>query len=71
MQYIQNLSRITKKSAYIRQRFHGYKPRGTPPADYYGMRQELCEIGNNLNQVAFMANATGLADEAAYYENVI
>lgn len=55
------------KSAYIRQLFHGYKPRETPPADYHAMRRELCEIGNNLNQVAFMANATGLVDEAAYY----
>ncbi len=24
-----------------------------------------------MNQLAFMANATGLIDEAAYYENVI
>ena len=59
------------KSAYIRQLFHGYKPRETPPADHHAMRRELCEIGNNLNQVAFMANATGLVDEAAYYENVV
>ena len=59
------------KSAYIRQLLHGYKPRETPPADYHAMRRELCEIGNNLNQVAFMANATGLVDEAAYYGNVI
>ena len=59
------------KSAYIRQLLHGYNLRETPPADYHGMRRGLCEIGNNLNQVVFMANATGLLDEAAYYENVI
>ena len=59
------------KSAYIRQLLHGYKPRETPPADYHAVRRELCEIGNNLNQVAFMANAIGLVDEAGYYENVI
>lgn len=35
------------------------------------MNRELKEIGNNMNQLAFMANATGLIDEAAYYENVI
>lgn len=35
------------------------------------MTRELKEIGNNMNQLAFMANATGLVDEAAYYENVI
>lgn len=28
-------------------------------------------MGNNMNQLAFVANATGLIDEAAYYENVI
>ena len=59
------------KSAYIRQLLHGYKPRETPPADYHAVRRELCETGNNLNQVAFVANATGLVDEAAYYENVV
>lgn len=35
------------------------------------MTRELKEIGNNMNQLAFMANATGLVDEAVYYENVI
>nr|WP_279286460.1 plasmid mobilization relaxosome protein MobC [Acutalibacter sp. 1XD8-36] len=35
------------------------------------MTRELKEIGNNMNQLAFVANATGLIDEAAYYENVI
>ena len=59
------------KSAYIRQLLHGYKPRETPPADYHAVRRELGEIGNNLNQVAFVANATGLVGEAAYYENVV
>lgn len=59
------------KSAYIRQLLHGYKPREAPPADYHAMTRELKEIGNNMNQVAFMANATGLIDEAGYYENVI
>lgn len=59
------------KSAYIGQLLHGYRPREAPPADYFAMKHELCQIGNNLNQLAFMANATGLIDEAAYYENVI
>ena len=59
------------KSAYIRQLIVGYEPRESPPADYFAMTRELKEIGSNLNQLAFMANATGLIDEAAYYENVI
>lgn len=59
------------KSAYVRQLIIGYKPKESPPADYFAMTRELKEIGNNMNQLAFMANATGLIDEAAYYENVI
>ena len=59
------------KSAYIRQLLHGYKPREAPPADYYAMTRELKEIGNNMNQLAFMANATGLIDGPAYYDNVM
>ncbi len=59
------------KSAYVRQLIIGYKPKELPPADYFAMTRELKEIGNNLNQLAFVANATGLIDEAAYYENVI
>ena len=59
------------KSAYVRQLIIGYKPKETPPADYFAMTRELKEIGNNLNQLSFVANATGLIDEAAYYENVI
>ena len=59
------------KSAYVRQLIVGYKPKESPPADYFAMTRELKEIGNNLNQLTFIANATGLIDEAAYYENVI
>ena len=59
------------KSAYVRQLIIGYKPREAPPNDYFAMTRELKEIGNNMNQLAFMANATGLIDEATYYENVI
>lgn len=58
------------KSAYVRQLIVGYKPRESPPADYFAMTRELREIGNNLNQLAFVANATGLIDEDAYYEQV-
>ncbi len=59
------------KSAYVRQLVAGYKPKESPPADYFAMTRELKDIGNNLNQIAFMANATGLIDEAAYHENII
>lgn len=55
-------------SGYVRQIINGYTPRESPPTDYFSMTRELKEIGNNLNQVAFVANATGLIDESAYYE---
>ena len=58
-------------SGYVRQIINGYKPRESPPADYFAMTRELKEIGNNLNQLAFVANSTGLINEAAYYEEVI
>lgn len=58
-------------SGYVRQIINGYKPRESPPADYFAMISELKEIGNNMNQFSFVANATGLIDEAVYYENVI
>jgi len=50
---------------------HGYEPRETPPVDYFAMTRELKEIGNNMNQLAFIANATGIIDEVAYHENII
>ena len=75
----QDYKRLTRKarkcgltrSGYIRLLIHDYKPRETPPADYYGMTRELKEIGNNMNQIAFMANATGLVDEGVYYQEVL
>lgn len=65
------LSRGLAKSAYVRQLILGYKPMESPPADYFAMTRELKEIGDNLNQLAFVANATGLIDASAYYEEVI
>jgi len=59
------------KSAYVRQLVAGYKPKESPHADYFSMTRELKEIGNNLNQLAFIANATGLIDEVAYHENIV
>ena len=36
-------------SGYIRLLIHDYKPRETPPADYFAKTRELKEIGNNMN----------------------
>jgi hypothetical protein len=75
----QDYKRLTRKarkcgltrSGYIRLLIHDYNPREAPPADYFGMTRELKEIGDNMKQIAFMANATGLVDEGRYYEEVM
>ena len=53
-------------SAYVRQVINGYKPREAPSMDFYKMTRELKEIGNNLNQIAYVANATGQIDAEEY-----
>ena len=57
------------KSAYIRQLINGYKPREAPGMDYHKMIGELKAIGNNLNQLAYIANALGVVDAEQYHVN--
>ena len=54
-------------SAYVRQIINGYKPKEAPSMDFYRMMQELRAIGNNINQIAYVANMTGLIDEDSYH----
>ena len=59
----EHLQALVKRSglsqeAYIRHLINGVVPNDAPPADYYGMMQELHAIGNNLNQIARIANAS-------------
>ena len=70
-----HLVRIVKrsglnKSSYLRQLISGVTPKDAPPLDYYHMMRELNYIGNNLNQIAHMANAIGLINEDEYEKNV-
>ena len=58
-----------KKSSYIRLLINGVIPKDIPPPDYHLMTKELNHIGNNLNQIALVANATGVVNEARYFEN--
>ena len=58
------------KQAYFIQLIKGYVPKEAPPLDYYKMMNELHRIGNNLNQIAYMANATGKIDAEEYEKNV-
>ena len=57
-------------STFIRSIINDYDLREAPPLDYYKVVAELRAIGNNLNQVARIANTTGKIDERLYKENV-
>lgn len=69
----QHLASQVKKSglsqeAFIRSLINGYVPKALPPLDYYAMMRELHAIGNNLNQLAAKAHATGQLDRAAFQQ---
>lgn len=51
---------------YLRTLINGYIPRALPPIDYHAMMRELHAIGNNLNQIATRANATGHIDRTVF-----
>ncbi len=54
------------QEAFIRSLINGYMPKELPPIDYFSMMRELHAIGNNLNQLAAKANATGHIDKAVF-----
>lgn len=54
------------REAYLRALISGYVPRPLPPAEYYAVLRELRAIGNNLNQLAAKAHATGHPDCAIF-----
>lgn len=56
------------QAAYVRSLITGYIPRESPPLDYYSLIRELRAIGNNINQIATVANATGQIDRTAYQQ---
>ncbi len=67
----QHLVKQVKKTglsqeAFIRTLINGYIPKALPPPDYYSMIKELHAIGNNLNQIATRANATGHNDKTIF-----
>jgi len=66
---------LAKKSglshqAYIRHLISGVIPAEKPPTDYYVLLRELHATGNNLNQLAHHAHATGIVDATRYDRNV-
>jgi len=57
------------QEAYFRHFINGYALPDKPPPDYYSMMKELYKIGVNINQLAHMANATGVIDTEKYSED--
>ncbi|MGB4611001.1 MAG: plasmid mobilization relaxosome protein MobC [Saccharofermentanales bacterium] len=58
------------REAFIRKILAGAKLRELPTLEYHQFRRELSMIGNNLNQIARIANKTYQIDKEAYSENV-
>ena len=50
-------------SDYIRNRAVGFEPREKPPKEFYEAIKQIRLIGNNINQIARLANETGILDE--------
>ena len=57
-----------KMEPVIRQMLNGYEIRPRPNATYIKLINELSAVGNNLNQIAHLANATGKVTESQLKE---
>ncbi len=58
------------KSGYVRSLIQGNVPREAPSGDFVSILKELKLIGRNINQIAYVANSTGLIDAEAYNEEM-
>ena len=56
------------RAAFLRQLICGFQPKELPPPDFYPMMRQLYYCGNNLNQIAHLANATGKITEDQWKE---
>lgn len=50
-------------SEFLRIYINGFEPREKPPIEFYEAIKQIRKIGNNINQIARLANATGVLDE--------
>lgn len=58
------------REAYIRKLIFDSEIKTAPSLDYFEMKRELSYIGNNLNQIARVANGTHNINSCFYNENV-
>lgn len=57
------------REAYLRSLINGDIPIGKGPDGYIDMIQSLRRIENNINQIARIANTTGIVDSERYKQN--
>lgn len=55
-------------SEYIRTCIISGQPKEAPTGDWFEMAKQLRAIGNSLNQIAYVANSTGVIDQENYHE---
>jgi len=67
--YEKLLKRVLKSglslSAYMRHLIKDRVPQDRPLPEYEGILKELRAVGKNINQIALVANTTGIIDEAS------
>lgn len=57
------------REAYIRAVLSDCVPVETPPASYVDLIKELNHVGNNINQIATVANSLGVLNYKEYKQN--
>lgn len=72
-QHLKQLCKLTglSASAILRQILSGTQLRPRPPDQYTALLRELSAIGNNINQIAYWANATRSIREAEIVEAAV
>lgn len=55
-----------KECDVVRELVMGFRPLEAPGDDFYNAINEIRKIGVNINQIAHMANSTGMVDEAGF-----
>ena len=63
-----------QKSGYTQERYlraliGEHVPKAMPPLDFWKLMNAIYAVGNNMNQIAARANATGFIDAKQYKEN--
>ncbi len=54
-----------REAQYIRELITGHAPKEAPGKEFYDAMNDINKIGNNINQIAAVANSTGVVDADA------